>query len=213
MVKKSIIAIALIGMLATVSYAVDMPVGQYKVDGDWPATITITYTPVEICRIPIYIKVGMFIELQDCNKKKIVLKQVSCTGNRSFPCYKGCTEVKVRANFAALLKLKLYRTSDIISQTNWFGQISDNWEAYFRANSSDTVKSTSWKINPGGSWNTFEVCVEAWDANIYLSAPGCGEVPVGQVGITAIPDGVPNICDYVDNCGDDICDPNDDPGL
>ncbi|MBN1973043.1 MAG: hypothetical protein JW787_05355 [Sedimentisphaerales bacterium] len=213
MVKKSIIAIALISMLATVSYAQDTQVsGQYKVDGDWPATITITYTPVEICRIPIYIKVGMFIELRDCNKKKIVLKQVSCPSGQSFPCYKGCTTIEVRANFEALLKLKLYKTSDIISKASTW-PFADNWKAYFRADSSDTSQSSSWIVNAGGGWNKVDVCVEAWDANIYMSAPGCDEVPVGQVGITAVPNAIPDICDYVDSCGDDICDPNDDPGL
>ena len=107
MVKKSIIAIALMCMLATVSYGQSDTTwsasGQVKIDGLWPATITIDYTPLEICRIPVYIKVGMFIEIQDCNKKKIVMEQVNCPGGQSFPCYKGCTDIKVRSNFVAIL--------------------------------------------------------------------------------------------------------------
>jgi len=185
MVKKSIIAIALMGMLATVSFAQDGQVnGQVKVDGMWPCQ----YIPLEVCRIPIVMDIGMFIEVIDCGKKKIVLKQVTCPAGRSFPCYKGCTTIGVRSNFEAQLGLKLYKVGNVIS-SSFFG---DNWEAYFNDTSTTPpTKKSSWIIPGNGNTTNVEVCVEAWDANIYAAPPGndaCKTaVSVGQVGITAVP--------------------------
>jgi hypothetical protein len=190
MVKKSIIAIALIGMLATVSYGQDFPAGQYKIDGLWPATITIDYTPIEICRIPVFIKVGMFIEIENCNGKKIVMEQVNCPGGQSFPCYKGCTTLKIRANFEAKLSLKKYKIGSIISG-GWGG---DNWKAYFTDGS---TTSDTWIVSGDGNWNQVDLCVEAWDANIYNATPG-ENVQVGEIAILAIPTATPDYCDYCD---------------
>jgi hypothetical protein len=190
MVKKSIIAIALMGMLATVSYGQDIwgVTGQVKVDGLWPATITIEYTPVEICRIPIWIKVGMFIEVENCGQKKIVLEQVNCPGGQKFPCYKGCVTIKVRANFPAKLSLKLYKIGDIISG-GWGG---DKWKAYF---TDGTTTSSTWLVTGDGNWNVVDICVEAWDANIYGAEPN-KQHKVGEVAILAIPTATPDYCDY-----------------
>jgi len=197
MVKKSIIAIALMSMLATVSYGQDGGVwgvpGQVKVDGLWPATITITYTPKEICRIPIYIKVGMFIEIENCSSKKIVMEQVNCPTGQSFPCYKGCVEIKVRANFEAKLSLVLYKGGAGASIIN-----GTNWKAYFTGTTSvtnPTVPATTWIVSGDGNWNTVSICVEAWDANIYATAPNTQQ-QVGEVAILAVPTAVPNYCAY-----------------
>jgi hypothetical protein len=196
MVKKSIIAIALMCMLATVSYAEEVgggdsysAPGQYKLDTClWPATITITYTPVEICRIPIRIKVGMFIEVYNCSKLKIVLEQVNCTGNQSFPCYKDCVSIKVRSNFDAILSLKLYKVGDYITGS-MFG---DNWKAYF---TDGGAPANTWAITGDGNWNDVDICVEAWDVNIYKIDP-CTTEDVGDVAILAIPAADPEFCDY-----------------
>jgi len=190
MVKKSIIAIALMTMLATVSYGQDtyqVP-GQIKVDGLWPATITIDYTPIEICRIPIWIKVGMFIEVENCGQKKIVLKQVNCPGGQSFPCYKGCVTIKVRANFEAQLSLKLYKIGTIIS--GGFG--GDKWKAYF---TDGVTTANTWIITGDGNFNTVDICVEAWDVNIYMASPNT-QVQAGEVAILAVPTAIPDYCDY-----------------
>jgi len=196
MVKKSIIAIALMGMLATVSYGQasggDQPYqvpGQIKIDGLWPATFTWSYTPIEICRIPIFIKVGMFIEIENCANKKIVLEQVSCSKPGDFPCYSGCVEIKVRANFEAKLSLKLYKIGTIIE--------GNNWKTYFTADGGVT-KPTTYIITGDGNWNTVQVCVEAWAANIYAAGPNT-QVQVGEVAVLAIPTAAPNFCDYF-NC-------------
>jgi hypothetical protein len=196
MVKKSIIAIALMCMLATVSYGEgDNPngvPGQIKVDGLWPATITIDYNPIEICRIPIFIKVGMFIEIEDCAKKKIVMEQVNCTGTRAFPCYKGCVSIKVRANFEAKLSLKLYKVGSVISSTTVWFTTTDNWTAYFTDGS---TTAATWIVSGDGNWNNVDICVEAWDANIYGATPN-EQVQVGEVAVLAIPTANPDYCDY-----------------
>jgi hypothetical protein len=199
MVKKSIIAIALMSMLATVSFGADLEggdfyssPGQVKIDGLWPATITIDYTPIELCRIPIWIEVGMFIEIENCSNKKIVLKQRECPGGQSFPCYKGCTGLTIRANFDATLSLKLYKSGDIIK--NSWGQ--DRWKAYFTVDDGATQSST-WNIVGDGNPNNVDLCVEAWDANIYDASPNTQEA-VGQVAILALPQGTPDFCDYCD---------------
>jgi hypothetical protein len=184
MVKKSIIAIALIGMLATVSFAQDAQVpGQFKVDGKWP--VTCTYTPVEICRIPVVLEVGMFIEIENCKDKKIVLKQVSCIAPQTFPCYKGCVTIKVRANFDAKLGLKLYKltpTPPAVAIIN-----GSNWKAYFSDGAIPVpVTADTWLITGNGNYQSVDVCVEAWDANIYAGTPGT-QNPVGEVAVTAIP--------------------------
>jgi len=194
MVKKSIIAIALMSMLATVSYGQGDPVwgipGQIKVDGLWPATITIDYTPQEICRIPIYIKVGMFIEIENCKDKKIVMEQVNCPSGQTFPCYKGCVTIRVRANFEAKLSLKLYKIGDIISG-GWGG---DKWKAYF---TDGGAPQNTWIVSGDGNWNEVDICVEAWDANIYNAGPNTQE-QVGEVAILAVPTATPDFCDYCD---------------
>lgn len=186
MVKKSIVAIALMGILATVSFAQDAQVnGQFKVDGQWPSQ----YIAIDICKIPIVMDIGMFIEIIDCNKKKIVLKQVTCPQGQSFPCYKGCTDIEVRANFAATIGTKLYDTSNgIIS--DFFG--NKNWKAYYKSvTDPNAPTSPTWPIPGDGNKHKVSLCVEAWDANIYAHAPGSDDcktaVSIGQVAVTAMP--------------------------
>jgi len=193
MVKKSIIATAVICMLASVTFAADpfpgAPDGQIKIDGKWP--VTCVYTPIDICKIPVYLKVGMFIEILDCGGKntKIVLEQVNCPSSsedpskQSFPCYADCLTIEVRANFPAQLGLRKEKTDPSMINGN-------NWKAYFRANSSDPAESSTWLIVGDGSKEKVDVCVEAWDVNIYGGTPG-STTKVGDVYVTAMPTGVP----------------------
>jgi len=193
MVKKSLIAIALMGFLATSTFAGDAPDnGQWKFDDDWPKDVVITYTELEICQIPISIEIGMFVEIENCGDLEIILEQVSCTEpGQTFPCYKGCTEIKVRANFEVQLGLKLYKIGDIISQGGAWWAPTDNWKAYF-TNDDGATKPDIWIVDNTGDWNAVDVCVEAWNANIFNAAPG-SEVPVGEVAITVIPTAIPTL--------------------
>ena len=166
MVKKCLIAIALLAFLTTTVQAGDDAENPWKFDDHWPWV----YLELEICQIPVYMDVGMYVDLKDCGKKSIVLKQVSCDtigkGSGDFPCYKGCTTVQIRANFEVKLGTKLYKIGDVIK---------------------DWAVTLSTDIVPGdGNYHDIEVCVTAWKAQIWKAAPG-DKVLVGEVAITVKP--------------------------
>ena len=147
-----------------------------KVDGSdypriaWPYKIE--YKPLPICNIPIYMKVGMFVQINKCKDLKIVLEQVSCAdigkGAETYPCYNGCATFDVRSNFPVKLGAELHKTSDYIV----------DWEAYY-SEFGDTVDGD-------GEWYTRKLCVKAWNTKLYKLSPG-DEVPVGNVDITVKP--------------------------
>jgi hypothetical protein len=204
MVKKSLFVIALIGILATSTFAVEIPEaqqnGQLKWDDKWPYETEIIYHEPEtdLCTMQIKLEVGMFIEVINCNQT-IVLKQVSCSDmthtqgkNKTFPCYLGCVEIKVRSNFEATLGLRLEKTSDIITESGYGWNKTPNWEAYFTPDPSadPVVKDDTFDVDDTGNENKVNVCVEAWDANIFLGSPGNKET-VGSLTITVIPTATP----------------------
>jgi len=199
MVKKSIFLIALMGILATSTFAVEIPEaqknGQLKWDGKWPYETVITYNvpQTDLCTMQIKLEVGMFIEVTNCNQT-IVLKQVSCDdlvkNNPSFPCYLGCVEIKVRSNFEAILGLRLEKTSDIITQSGGWGGVTQNWQAYFWDETATPPNTSSFVVDDSGNENKTDVCVEAWDANIFLGDPGKQET-VGSLTITVMPTATP----------------------
>ena len=218
MVKKSLIAIALMGMLASTSFAGDKaPLeGYWKWDNDWPVIVVDpVYEVLELCQIPIFIDVGMYIELENCGKLrkgklilKIILEQISCANLDSentdeFPCYRGCQDIKVRSNFEALLGLKLYK-KDLGGGTYFIGNTGgwgarDKWNAFF--DDVDTVPVEvldEWTVPGDGNWEEVKVCVEAWDVNIFLgdpeSAPMTEVNRVGEVAITVVPTATPDYC-------------------
>jgi len=166
MVKKCLIAIALLAFLATTVQAGDDAENPWKFDDHWPWV----YLELEICQIPVYMDVGMYVDMKDCGKKEIILKQVSCDtigkGSGDFPCYKGCVKFQIRANFEVKLNTKLYK----------IGPVIDGWAA-----------SLDNDIVPGdGNYYEREVCVTAWKAQIWSAAPG-DKVLVGEVAITVKP--------------------------
>jgi hypothetical protein len=173
MVKKSLIAIALMGFLATTVMAGDLAQNPWKFDDEWPKEVIIIYEELEICQIPIYMDVGMYVELKDCDKKEIVLVQVPCgdigKGGGDFPCYHDCVDVELRANFDVQLGLKLYKIGTVID--------GDKWTAYFSG--ADTITGD-------GNYHTVTICVDAWSANIYSVSPG-DKVLVGEVAVTVMP--------------------------
>jgi hypothetical protein len=166
MVKKSLIAIALLAFLATTVQAGDLAENPWKWDDHWPWT----YTALEICQIPVYMDVGYYVYLKECEKKKIVLKQVNCDdiGKTAddFPCYLGCVSFEIRANFEVKLGTNLYKIGPVIK----------DWSASY---DNDLV--------PGdGAYHTRQLCVTAWKSEIWSASPG-DEVLVGEVAITVKP--------------------------
>jgi len=182
MIKRTLIAIALVALLATSANAAIsehyFPVGDHhavKVDGKetvdfrWPYSIS--YKALTVCNIPIKMNVGMYVQVLDCKNKKIVLNQVGCgdigKGDGDYPCYLGCVEFDARANFDVKFGWVLNR-SDIIADS----------EAYYEGG--DTI--------PGdGDPHTLKICVKAWNVKLYKAAYG-EEKDVGSVDITVKPD-------------------------
>jgi hypothetical protein len=186
MIKRTLIAIAVVALLATSvqagSYSIWDPyyftAGDHaavKVDGKetkdfrWPYTIT--YQELTVCNIPIKMKVGMYVQVKDCKKKKITLEQVNCSdigkGDGDYPCYLGCVEFEVRANFEVKLGAKLHKDGDVIG----------DWSAYY--DGGDVV--------PGdGDYHGVKLCVKAWKTAIYKASPG-DSVAVGSVDVTVKP--------------------------
>jgi hypothetical protein len=188
--KRTLIAIAVVALLATSVNAAITPwyftAGDHsavKVDGKeskefrWPYEII--YQELTVCTIPIKMKVGMYVQVKDCNNKKIILEQVSCTdfdqitggavGNKGaadYPCYWGCVDFDVRANFPVQLGLNLNKGDMIPDST-----------AYYEGDNT---------VPDDGEWKNVKVCVAAWKAKIYKAKPG-DEVSVGSVDITVKP--------------------------
>ena len=181
--KRTLIAIAVVALLATSAHAaIEDPYyftagdhGAIKIDGHdnpeirWPYKIV--YDELVVCNIPIKMKVGMFVQVKDCKKKKITLEQVDCgdigKGAGDYPCYLGCVEFDVRANFDVKLGAALHKAGDVIA----------DWSAYY--DGGDTV--------PGdGDFHAVKLCVKAWKTAIYKAAPG-DSVSVGSVDVTVKP--------------------------
>jgi hypothetical protein len=182
--KRTLIAIAVVALLATSvqagSYSIWDPYyftvtdhHAVKVDGTeskefrWPYTIS--YQSLKVCNIPIKMKVGMFVQVENCAKLKIILEQVDCgdidKGN-NYPCYLGCVKFKVRANFPVKMGHSLNK-----------GDIIPDSAAYYHG---DTV------IPDDGEWKEVELCVKAWKAKIYDAKPG-NSVDAGSVDVTVKP--------------------------
>jgi len=185
MIKRTLIAIAVVAILASSAHAAltewYFPSGTkdntaaVKVDGKetvdfrWPYTVS--YKALTICTIPIKMQVGMFVQILDCKDKKILLTQVGCgdigQGADKFPCYLGCVDLDVRANFNVTMGHSLVKDGDTIT----------DWEAYY--DGGNTV--------PGdGDYHSVKLCVKAWATQIWKAAVG-DEVTVGSVNVTVKP--------------------------
>lgn len=186
MLKRTLIAVAVVALLATSAQALgpDPHTGKMdkhtgiKVDPiDMSVFWPFEFKALDLCVIPVKMKVGVFVQIEECNKRKIVLKQVECgdigkNAQGDWPCYKGCETIKVRANIDVKLGLNKAKV----------GPILDKWEAFFT--DGDTVDG-------GAGWVSHEICVEAWRAKLFEAeaedAMAGDEVDVGTVTVTVKP--------------------------
>jgi hypothetical protein len=84
MLKRSLIAVVAVAVLATVAQA-----GYIKTH-DWPTT----YVPQELTTIPVYVDVGYFVKVLDQSKK---IKMHQITGKPQD--FEGSVVIKVKTNF------------------------------------------------------------------------------------------------------------------
>ena len=180
MVKRTLIAIALVAFLASTAPA-DISVHYFgpidndtgvKVDGNEKVYWPYEYKALDICEMPVKMEIGGYVEIDDCTKKKIILQQVDCgdigRGGGDFPCYLDCETFNIRANFDAKLGTRLVK----------IGGVMEKWEGFY--DGGDVV--------PGdGAWHSMKVCVKAWKAKLWSGTVG-SEVVVGTLYVTAKPD-------------------------
>lgn len=196
MIKRTLIAIAVIAFLAnavpmfaatTVDSETYPPFSVYsfspdqhkdlaiKVDGKQTVRWPFEYKWLEICKIPVKMKIGMYIRVKDCADKKIIIVQKDCddaeTVNKSagdWPCYYGCVSIQILANFEAQIRGQLVDRTAVINGDKW------------------SVSVTPDIIGGDGNYDTVDVCVKTWLAKIEKAAAG-DEVLVGNVSIQARP--------------------------
>jgi len=176
MVKRTLIAMAVVGMLVASSQAAIGPDvhqngAKIKVNDSYDAIWPFEYVALDLCVIPITMEIGYYVEVKDCHKRKIKLVQVDCgdmTKGSDWPCYQDCEDVTIRSNFEVKLGLSLRNKSAVI----------DKWAAYIKGDVS--------VVGPGE--NTITVCVEAWQAKLWQANVDAGTtVKVGDLVITVKP--------------------------
>ena len=133
------------------------------------------YKPMDICKFPVSMEVGHFVQLKECNKREIKLVQVDCESigrdSGDFPCYKGYDVIEVRANFPAILSASLNKSGgdeDMLKEMNLY------WE-----NGVNTIQGDT------GDWEEFKLYLEAWDVEIWKFT--VGTVEVGEITIKVKP--------------------------
>ena len=170
MVKKCLIAIAVVALLATTLQAA-APNEQIKHEGTWPWTKI--YEPVDLCDVKVTLEVGHFVQIEKCGDLEIKLVQVDCgeigKGGGDFPCYADCVDVKARANFEATFGARF-----IGSDVNIITEKSVYWEG------GDTIAGD-------GAWYTLKLCMKAWKVKLWSSGVTSGTVKVGTIMITVKP--------------------------
>ena len=180
MIKRTLIAIALLALLATSVHAAldpsgtDLFIGDHhavKVDGSEKVRWPFEYKALPVCIIPIKMHVGMYAQVKDCKKKKLILQQVDCgdigKGAGDYPCYLGCVSFDIRANFEVKMGANLVKVGPTIKDWNWYYDGDD--------------------VVPGdGDYHSVKCCVRAWKTIIYKATPG-DEVDVGILHVTVKP--------------------------
>ena len=163
MVKKCMIALAVVALMVTVVQAADPSI---KRDGDWPWT----YKAINLCTMPVYMDVGHYVQLKECHKRELKVSQIDCPSGREFPCYSGCEEFEVRANFPAIFGASLSKIGDILKDTSVY------WK--------DGINQISGST---GGYEKLTVCLDAWKAEIWRAAEPSDKLKVGELTINVKP--------------------------
>lgn len=186
MVKKSLIAVAVALLLVTtVNAGIVVTPGAPGDDGaalkaegsqewkktfSWPYEVSWSYVAQDICTIDVYMEIGMYIEIVDCDTAEIVMEQVECGDSKHFPCYAGDTTVHAVSNFDAELGLNTSIVAgDILSGDNFGCEITSGAS-----------------VAGNGNEHAVTIGCAAKKAKLYKHAPG-DKVKVAEVTITVKP--------------------------
>ncbi len=99
MLKRSLLAVAVVALLAT-----GVQAGEIKTH-DWPCT----FVALEITSIPVVMDIGYFVKIKDQDKLKIKLVQ----DEQDIHKFKGCTDMVVESNFNLVLSASISKTGAI----------------------------------------------------------------------------------------------------
>jgi hypothetical protein len=180
MVKRTLIAIAVVALLATSAQALGpephtgggnspaIKVNHQKMHVMWP----FEYKALDLCVIPVYMNVGYYVQIEKCNERKIKLQQVPCDelvkGGSDWPCYSDCEDIKIRNNFEVKLGCKLENRASVIDKKACFFKGGD-------------------VIQPSAGWQKITVCVELWKTKLWNGQSPGAEVKVADLHITVKP--------------------------
>jgi hypothetical protein len=99
MLKRSLVAVAVVALLA-----MSVQAGEIKTH-TWPCD----FKALEITSIPVLMDIGYYIRIKDQDKLKIKLIQDTTTNTT----FKGCTNMSVESNFAAVLSCSITKTGAV----------------------------------------------------------------------------------------------------
>jgi hypothetical protein len=184
MLKKCLFAIAVTALLAVTIQAGTPKEGlPWEDDCDtWaykghPYPWPVEYKKVEICRIPIWMEVGFWVEMKGCEDAEILLVQEDCleVGRKEgdFPCYKGCTDIAIRTNFEASID----------------GDVSHD----IGMSHKELFNDDEPLVIPGdGNWHEIEVCVVAYKVKLWEWENAAGtKAEIGYLKVRIKPTGSP----------------------
>ncbi len=178
MVKKCLIAIAVVALLATTVQAASPTIKNEA----WPWTKI--YDEMSICTFPVTLEVGHFVQVLNCHLLVMKLEQVQCSAigqaADKYPCYgdvdeefdthgPACVLIQARANFPAL-----FGATFTGSGTNIIGGHALTWP------SGNTILG-------GGGWEDLKLCMSAWSVALWNSGATSGIVTVGTITINVKP--------------------------
>jgi hypothetical protein len=171
MVKKCMIALAVVALLATAANAQkdDASGGKLKIDpGDWP----FTFAKIDLCTFPVLMDIGRFVEIKDCHKRELRLQQVSCPSGRGFPCHSGCEDFEARANFDAIFGARFDKNdlgNSVVKKTKLFFKDDIN------------------QITGDGGWHKLTICLDTWESELFKAGQFGDKKKVGTITIDVKP--------------------------
>lgn len=97
MLKKAVIGLAVVALMASMAHA-----GAVKVEGwDYTIDVTVTTTPVEVCRIPVKLKIPWWVKIHP--QDPIMLEQRAFNTETGEATFGKTVTLNVCANFAGTL--------------------------------------------------------------------------------------------------------------
>jgi len=137
MLKRSLIAVAAVAVLASIA-----PAGEIKLH-NWPTK----FIPQEIAEIPVVMDVGFWVRIKDQDKLKIKLNQVD------IHTYSGCTDMVVQCNFDLTLSCSISPTGEVGGKYSCSINGADIFAPGGTAEVCATLKEANLGDQPGGSKN------------------------------------------------------------